>query len=190
MSTRREPEREPPVKPPLTRQRSLVLVNTGDGKGKSTAAFGVVLRGLARGWRVSVIQFVKSDRWKVGEERICRELGVDWAQTGDGFSWMSNDLERSRALAGAAWQLARETLAAGEHQLVVLDEITYPINWGWIDGGEVAAALRDRPEHVNVIATGRDAPAELLEVADTVTEMRKVRHAYDRGVRAKRGLDF
>jgi cob(I)alamin adenosyltransferase len=185
-----EPGGEPPVKPPLRRQRSVVLVNTGDGKGKSTAAFGVVLRGVARGWRVSVLQFVKSDRWKVGEERVCRELGVEWARTGDGFSWLSGDLERSRALAAAAWELASATIAAGEHRLVVLDEITYPINWGWISGADVARALRDRPEHVNVVATGRDAPAELIEVADTVTEMVKVRHAYDAGVRAKRGIDF
>lgn len=185
-----EPERETPPKPPLRRQRSVVLVNTGDGKGKSTAAFGVVLRGVARGWRVSVIQFVKSDKWKVGEEEVCRRLGVEWARTGDGFSWLSDDLERSAALAGAAWQLARETISAGEHQLVVLDEITYPINWGWIPGAEVARTLRQRPEHVNVIATGREAPPELIEVADTVTEMTKVRHAYDRGVRAKRGIDF
>lgn len=179
-----------PVKPPLKRQRSVVLVNTGDGKGKSTAAFGVVLRGVARGWRVSVIQFVKSNQWKVGEEEICRRLGVDWAKTGDGFSWLSDDLERSRALAAAAWEQARDTIMAGEHRLVVLDEITYPINWGWIPGDEVARVLAERPEHVNVIATGRDAPAELVAVADTVTEMRKVRHAYDQGVRAKRGIDF
>jgi cob(I)alamin adenosyltransferase len=186
----REPGREAPRKPPLRRQRSVVLVNTGDGKGKSTAAFGVVLRGVAHGWRVSVIQFVKSDKWKVGEEEVCRRLGVEWARTGDGFSWLSDDLERSAALARAAWALARETIAAGEHRLVVLDEITYPIAWGWIDGAEVARALLERPEQVNVVATGRDAPPELIEVADTVTEMRKVRHAYDRGVRAKRGIDF
>jgi cob(I)alamin adenosyltransferase len=185
-----EPERRPPAQPALTRQRSLVLVNTGDGKGKSTAAFGVVLRGVARGWRVSVVQFVKSNRWKVGEEKVCRQLGVDWAKTGDGFTWLSDDLERSRALAGAAWELARDTIAAGQHQLVVLDEVTYPINWGWIDAEEVVRSLRTRPEHVNVIATGRDAPPELIEVADTVTEMTKVRHAYDRGIRAKRGIDF
>jgi cob(I)alamin adenosyltransferase len=185
-----EPRRDPPETPPLRRQRSLVIVNTGDGKGKSTAAFGVVLRGVARGWRVSVVQFLKSDRWKVGEEKVCRELGVDWAQTGDGFSWMSDDLERSRALAGAAWELARAVLSAGEHQLVVLDELTYPLNWGWIPADEVVDALRRRPGHVNVIATGRDAPPELIAVADTVTEMRKVRHAYDKGVRAKRGIDF
>ncbi len=185
-----EPERTPPRKPPLTRQLSLVIVNTGDGKGKSTAAFGVVLRGVARGWRISVLQFVKSDRWKVGEEQVCRELGVDWARTGDGFTWLTDDIERSRALAGAACELARATIAAGEHQLVVLDELTYPINWGWIEVGEVVRSLRTRPEHVNVIVTGRDAPVELIEVADTVTEMAKVRHAYDRGVRAKRGIDF
>jgi cob(I)alamin adenosyltransferase len=186
----REPERTPPEKPPLRRQRSLLLVNTGDGKGKSTAAFGVVLRGVARGWGVSVIQFVKSDRWKVGEEEVCRRLGVDWARTGDGFSWLSDDLERSRALAGAAWELARATIGAGEHQLVVLDELTYPMNWGWVATHEVVATLRGRPAHVNVIVTGRDAPPELIDAADTVTEMRKVAHAYDRGVRAKRGIDF
>lgn len=185
-----KPRRSRPPKPPLHRQRSVVLVNTGEGKGKSTAAFGVVLRGVARGWRVKVIQFVKSNEWKVGEEEVCRKLGVEWARTGDGFSWLSDDLERSAALAKAAWTLARETIREGQHQLVVLDEITYPINWGWISGEEVAQVLRERPERVNVIATGRDAPAELLEVADTVTEMKKVRHAYDKGVRAKRGIDF
>lgn len=185
-----QPRRAKPPKPPLRRQRSLVLVNTGEGKGKSTAAFGVVLRGVARGWHVSVIQFVKSDQWKVGEEEVCRKLGVEWARTGDGFSWLSDDLERSAALAKAAWALAKETIREGQHQLVVLDEITYPINWGWIPGEEVAEVLRERPERVNVIATGRDAPPELIEVADTVTEMTKVRHAYDKGVRAKRGIDF
>jgi len=185
-----KPRRAKPPKPPLRRQRSLVLVNTGEGKGKSTAAFGVVLRGVARGWRVSVIQFVKSDQWKVGEEEVCRKLGVEWARTGDGFSWLSDDLERSATLAEAAWALAKDTIREGHHQLVVLDEITYPINWGWIPAEEVAQVLRERPERVNVIATGRDAPPELIEVADTVTEMTKVRHAYDKGVRAKRGIDF
>jgi len=188
--SREAPRREQPPKPPLKRQRSVAIVNTGDGKGKSTAAFGVVLRAVARGWRVSVIQFVKSDRWKVGEERACRRLGVDWAQTGDGFSWLSDDLERSQALAMAAWQLARETIAAGEHQLVVLDELTYPINWGWIPAAEAARMLRERPDHVNVVATGRDAPPELIDAADTVTEMASVKHAYDQGVQAKRGIDF
>jgi cob(I)alamin adenosyltransferase len=169
---------------------SLVLVNTGHGKGKSSAAFGVMLRALARGWRVAVVQFIKSGKWKVGEEKIGRELGVDWLKGGDGFTWESPDLDQSRGRAVAAWALARATIEAGEHKLVVLDEITYPINYGWISGEEVAATIRDRPSHVSIVATGRDAPAELIEVADTVTEMVKVRHAYDRGIRARRGIDY
>jgi cob(I)alamin adenosyltransferase len=184
------PPTDPPEPRPQRRARSLVLVNTGHGKGKSTAAFGVVMRAVARDWRVCVIQFVKSDRWKVGEEKVARDLGVDWLKGGDGFTWLSPDLEESQGRAVAAWELARAALAAGEHQLVVLDEITYPINWGWISGEEVAAAIRERPERVNVVATGRDAPPELIEVADTVTEMVKVKHAYDRGIRARRGIDF
>ena len=179
-----------PASPRGTRPRSLVLVNTGDGKGKSTAAFGVMLRGLARGWSVCVIQFIKSDKWKVGEEKIARQLGVRWLKGGDGFTWESPDLDKSEGKAAAAWQLAAAAIAGGEHQLVVLDEITYPMNWSWIDGDAVVATLLARPAHVNIVATGRDAPAALVEIADTVTEMVKVRHAYDRGIRARRGIEF
>ena len=176
------------MRPP--RQRSLVLVNTGDGKGKSTAAFGVVMRGVARGWRVCVIQFIKSGKWKVGEEAVGRQLGVEWLKGGDGFTWESPDLEQSRGRAVAAWQLAAATIAGGEYELVVLDEITYPLNYGWLPVDDVLGAIRTRPEHVNIVATGRNAPDGLVELADTVTEMRKVKHAFDRGIRARRGLDF
>jgi cob(I)alamin adenosyltransferase len=172
------------------RQRSLVLVNTGEGKGKSTAAFGVVMRAVARDWRVCVIQFIKSDKWKVGEEKIGRRLGVEWLKGGDGFTWESPDLDESRGRAVAAWELAAAMLGGGEYQLVVLDEITYPLTYGWLDIDAVVEAIRTRPGHVNVVATGRNAPARLIEVADTVTEMRKVKHAYDRGIRARRGIDF
>jgi cob(I)alamin adenosyltransferase len=188
-----EPPREPPPAPPPRegrRQRSLVLVNTGDGKGKSTAAFGVVMRAVARDWRVCVVQFIKSDRWKVGEEKVARRLGVDWLKGGDGFTWESPDLDQSRGRAVAAWQLAAKTIADGSYQLVVLDEVTYPINYGWIAGDEVIAAIRGRPSHVNIVATGRDALQALIEIADTVTEMVKVRHAYDAGIKARRGIDF
>jgi len=190
MSSPHEPPTTPPERPARRRAPSLVLVNTGDGKGKSTAAFGVVLRAVARGWKVCVIQFLKSGRWRTGEEEMGRRLGVDWNPLGDGFTWDAEDLEASRAKAEAAWAAARRVLASGDYQLVVLDELTYPMNWGWIDTAEVAAAIRERPEHVNVVATGRDAPPELLEVADTVTEMRKLRHAYDSGVMARRGIDY
>jgi cob(I)alamin adenosyltransferase len=192
MSEPRKPGTRPPQPPPAPKQRprSLVLVNTGDGKGKSTAAFGVVMRAVARGWRVAVIQFIKSDKWKVGEEKVALRLGVEWLKGGDGFTWESPDLDRSEGRAAAAWELAAATIAAGRHQLVVLDEVTYPMNWGWIDSDAVLEAIRDRPPQVNVVATGREAPAGLIELADTVTEMVKVRHAYDKGIRARRGLDF
>ena len=177
--------------PPNRRVPSLVLVNTGDGKGKSTAAFGVIVRAVARDWRVGVVQFLKSGRWQVGEEQVCRDrLGVDWFAIGDGFTWDSVDLTEDEAVAQAGWTHARALIEAGEHRLVVLDEVTYPMRWGWIETAEVLATLADRPEAVNVICTGRDAPAELVDLADTVTEMRNVKHAYDTGVLAKKGIDY
>jgi len=188
------PRQAPPLRyqrrPTRERPRSLVLVNTGKGKGKSTAAFGVVMRAVARGWRVCVVQFVKADVWKVGEERVARQLGVDWLIGGDGFTWDSPDLGQSERHARAAWQAAAAAIAGGEYRLVVLDEVTYPMNWGWIDSEAVAAAIAARPAQVNVVATGRSAPPALIEIADTVTEMVKVKHAYDRGIQARRGIDF
>ena len=169
---------------------SIVIVNTGDGKGKSTAAFGTVLRAVARGWKVCVIQFIKSERWKTGEREMAARLGVEWWTIGDGFTWDSRDMDRSEAVARDAWRAARDKLHSGAYRLVVLDEITYPMNWGWIEVAEVVSAIATRPASVNVIATGRDAPPELIEVADTVTEMRKGKHAFDRGIRAIRGIDF
>jgi cob(I)alamin adenosyltransferase len=187
-------DQQPPVEDPRPpggrRAASLVLVNTGDGKGKSTAAFGVMLRSLACGWRVAVVQFVKSGSWRVGEETMARRLGVDWWAIGEGFTWDSDDLSRDEAVAAAGWRHAAGLLAAGTHRTVILDEITYPMNWGWIDTAEVVAVIEARSPQVNVVATGRDAPAELLAVADTATEMRTLRHAYDGGVRAMRGIDY
>jgi cob(I)alamin adenosyltransferase len=169
---------------------SLLLVNTGDGKGKSSAAFGVMVRAVACGWKVAVAQFVKSGDWQVGEEKIGRQLGVDWHALGDGFTWDSTDLDHDRSLARSGWATAAGIIAGGEHRLVVLDELTYLVNWGWLDGDAVVRTLVERPAHVNVIVTGRDAPAALVDAADTVTEMRNVKHAYDAGIRAARGLDY
>ena len=177
--------------PERRRVQSVVVVNTGDGKGKSTAAFGIVLRGVARGWSVGVVQFLKSGRWQVGEEQVCRDrLGVDWFAIGEGFTWDSADLSEDEAVAQAAWAHARSLIEMGDHRLVVLDEITYPMSWGWIDTAEVVATIAGRPESVNVVCTGRDAPDALIEGADTVTEMRKVKHVYDTGVLALKGIDY
>jgi cob(I)alamin adenosyltransferase len=166
------------------------VVNTGHGKGKSSAAFGTALRAVALDWPVAVVQFLKSGRWHTGEEKVCRQLGISWFSAGDGFSWDSTDLDETRAKAVAAWSFSRDLLTAGEHRLVVLDEISYPVSWGWLDGDEVAAAVRDRPRHVNVVLTGREMADPVVDVADTVTEMVKVRHAFDTGVRALKGIDF
>lgn len=174
----------------LRRAPSLVLVNTGPGKGKTTAAMGVVMRGVGRGWPVAVVQFLKSGQWRTGEEKVCRELGVDWWAMGDGFTWDSDDLTQDQALAAAAWAHAKALIEAGDHQLVVLDEVTYPINWEWIDVTAVVDTIRARPDHVNIICTGRKAHEALIDVADTVSEIEVVKHAYKAGIRAKKGIDF
>ena len=184
------PLADDPRRPDTRRARSVLIVNTGDGKGKSTAAMGMVMRSVARGWKVAVVQFIKSGDWKVGEEKMGRRLGVDWDAGGDGFSWDSEDLDRSADLNRDAWRLAKMRIEKGKHRLVVLDEITYPINWAWIDEDEVVSTIAGRPANVNVVVTGRDAPTGLIEIADTVTEMRPVKHAYDQGIGAIRGIDF
>jgi cob(I)alamin adenosyltransferase len=185
---------DPPVEDPrpdgLRNAPSLLIVNTGNGKGKSSAAFGVMIRGVARGWRVAVLQFIKSGDWKVGEESIGRQLGVDWQALGTGFTWDSANLDNDKALAQQSWATARAVIEAGEHDLVILDELTYLMNWAWIDAAEVITVLRDRPPKVNIIVTGRDASQELQDIADTVTEMREIKHAYNSGIRAKRGIDY
>lgn len=169
---------------------SLVLVNTGNGKGKSSAAFGVMLRSLAVGWKVAVAQFIKSSDWKVGEEKVGRELGVEWHAFGDGFTWDSADLEQDKAHARAGWETAKQLIRSGDYRLVILDELTYLCTWGWIDLADVIATITGRPEQVNIIVTGRDAPPELIEIADTVSEVREVKHAYQQGIRAMRGIDY
>ncbi len=184
----RPPEQGPP--PARDRVSSRVLVLTGEGKGKSSSAFGVMIRAVAAGWKVAVVQFLKSGRWKTGEEEIGRRLGVEWWALGDGFTWDSKDMDETEAIAREAWRSAAEIVRAGEHRLVILDEITYPMTWGWIDTHEVVETIRGRPPQVSVICTGRDAPAELREIADTVTEMVSEKHAFDRGIGAMRGIEF
>jgi len=175
---------------PAARVASLVLVNTGHGKGKSSSAFGVMGRGWARGWTVGVVQFVKSGKWKVGERKLAEHLGIDWWTMGDGFTWESSDLDETAAKGRHAWEVSRAKLASGEYDLLILDELTYAITYGWIDVADVVAGVVERAPKTNVVITGRDAAPELIEIADTVTEMRKVKHAYDRGIKARKGIEF
>ncbi|MGA7835793.1 MAG: cob(I)yrinic acid a,c-diamide adenosyltransferase [Acidimicrobiales bacterium] len=186
-----DPQRDVPAVPEkLVRADSIVIVNTGDGKGKSSAAFGVMGRAWARGWRVVVVQFVKSGTWQVGEKKLAGHLNIEWHAMGDGFTWESTDLDETIAKGRAAWQLAKEKLASGEYDLVILDEVTYAVSYGWVDVADVVHAISNRAATTNVIITGRNAPAEVIELADTVTEMKMIKHAYEQGIRAKKGIEY
>jgi cob(I)alamin adenosyltransferase len=169
---------------------SRVLINTGDGKGKSSAAFGVMVRGWARGWRVGVVQFMKSGKWPAGETKLAEHLGIDWQTLGDGFTWESGDLDESAAKNVHAWSVAKAKLTSGEYDLLILDELTYVVNYGWLPVEEVVAGLASRWPRTNVVITGRDAPPELVALADTVTEMTVVKHAYQQGVPARKGIEY
>ncbi len=171
-------------------RRGLVVVNTGDGKGKTTAALGVVFRAWGRGMKVVVVQFIKQSTSMYGEHHAARKLDIEIISLGGGFTWLSKDIERDKALAREAWDAAKEKLQAPEYQVVVLDEITYPITYGWIPVEEVLEALRARPPHLHVLLTGRKADPALIEYADLVTEMREVKHPYKQGIKAQPGLDF
>ena len=174
----------------MARVPSIVVLNTGHGKGKSSSAFGVMARGWARGWRVGVVQFVKGGQWKTGERKLADHLGIEWHTLGDGFTWESTDLDETVAKGRHAWEVARAKLASGDYDLLIFDELTYLVSYGWVAADEVAAAIRDRSPATNVVVTGRDAAEELIAVADTVTEMRKVKHAFDRGILARKGIEY
>ena len=179
------------------RTRPLVVVHTGSGKGKSTAAFGLALRAWNQGWPIGVFQFVKSAKWRVGEENALRTLGasgqggtVAWHKMGEGWSWIQRHPEDHAAQAAEGWaQIARD-LAAQTYRFYVLDEFTYPIKWGWVDVQEVIAVLRDRPGRQHVVITGRDAHPDLIAHADLVTEMTKVKHPMDRGQKGQKGIEW
>jgi cob(I)alamin adenosyltransferase len=171
-------------------RESLLLVNTGHGKGKSSAAFGVMGRAWARGWTVGVVQFIKSGKWKTGERKLADHLGIEWHTLGDGFTWESTDLDETAAKGRHAWDVANEKLRSGDYDLLIFDEITYAMKYGWVPVDEVVEALKARHQRTNVVITGRDAPEAIIEIADTVTEMRMVKHAYERGITARKGIEY
>jgi cob(I)alamin adenosyltransferase len=173
----------------MSTRQGLVIVYTGQGKGKTTAALGLAFRALGRGLSVGVVQFIKG-KWPTGErEQASRTPGLDFKVMGEGFTWESDDLSRDREAARKAWEQSQAYLTDG-HDVVVLDEITYALKYGWIAIDELLETLRDRPTGVSVVLTGRHAPAALIELADLVTEMTNVKHPFDKGIRAQPGLDF
>ena len=178
---------------PEGERRGLVIVNTGDGKGKSTAAFGLALRAFGRqhvhGKQVKIFQFMKVPTARFGEHRMFEQIGLPIEGLGDGFSWKSKDLEHSGQLARDGWQKAKAAILDSEHFLVVLDEITYPLIYGWLPLDDVLQTLEQRPRDVHVCLTGRRCPQELIDIADTVTEMTLVKHAFKAGVPAQRGIE-
>ena len=190
-----------------TRQRrnqQVLAVHTGDGKGKSTAAFGMAMRAWNAGMRVAVFQFVKSAKWRVGEENAMLALGrlhettgeggpVEWHKMGQGWSWLrandGQDDDHAEA-ARAGWREIRRRLESAEHDFYVLDEFTYPLGWEWVDTAEVIDVLRARPGRQHVVITGRRAPAALIDAADLVTEMTKITHPMDAGRKGQKGIEW
>ncbi|SBS71339.1 Cob(I)yrinic acid a,c-diamide adenosyltransferase [uncultured Mycobacterium sp.] len=185
------------------RNTPVLAVHTGPGKGKSTAAFGMALRAWNAGMSVAVFQFVKSAKWKVGEESAFAALGklnaehgiggaVEWHKMGSGWSWTrkSDSSDDHAAAAAAGWTEIAGRLAEQRHDFYVLDEFTYPLKWGWVDVDEVVEVLLNRPGGQHVVITGRDAPQRLIDAADLVTEMECVKHPMDAGRKGQRGIEW
>ncbi len=192
MSTEQTAREEPgpqSVKGPRI-DKGLVIVNTGNGKGKTTAAMGVLLRAWGRNMKVIMLQFIKHSTANFGEQRAAQRMGVEMRAMGDGFTWRSKDLEHTADLARAHWEDCKEVIANGGYDVIILDEFTYPMHYGWIPVEDVLEALRNRPEMLHVIITGRNAPEALVEYADLVTEMNVVKHPYHQGIKAQPGIEF
>ena len=171
--------------------KGLVIINTGEGKGKSTAAFGMMLRAWGRGMRVAAVQFIKDDTSKFGEHMAFEKMGVEIIPAGRGFTWTSHNLDVDAEKARHGWMVASEMILSGNYDVLVLDEITYPLRYGWIDVADVTDVLGRRAPMMHVVLTGRNAPQKLVEFADLVTEMRPVKHPYaEQGIAAQKGVEY
>ncbi|WP_246545132.1 cob(I)yrinic acid a,c-diamide adenosyltransferase [Photorhabdus hainanensis] len=170
-------------------ERGILIVFTGNGKGKTTAAFGTATRAIGHGFRAGVIQFIKGT-WENGEKNLLEQHGVNFHVMATGFTWETQSRETDTVACRQVWRHALEMLSDPDLDLVVLDELTYMVSYGYLPLEEVITALNHRPEHQSVIITGRGCHRELLEMADTVTEMRPVKHAFDAGIKAQKGIDW
>ncbi|MCH9697676.1 MAG: cob(I)yrinic acid a,c-diamide adenosyltransferase [Gammaproteobacteria bacterium] len=173
------------------RREGVTLVHTGDGKGKSSSAFGVVFRTAGWGMRVCVIQFIKGV-WKTGEQQAASRFdNIEWHTLGDGFTWDTKNPEQDIATSRSIWQFSKQKILSQAYDLVLLDELNYCISYGWIDAVEVADFVKhSKPKWLHLVITGRDAAPELIDVADTVTEMKMIKHAYKNGIKAQQGVEF
>ncbi len=170
--------------------KGLVLIHTGNGKGKSTAAFGLLARALGHGFKAAVVQFIKG-RTDTGEEAFFRTApNLTWHVMGEGFTWETQDAERDQKTARVAWELVCGYLKDESINVVILDEFTYTLKYGWLSIEEVTAALINRPKMQHVVITGRGAPQGLIDIADTVSEISLVKHAYQAGIQAMPGVEF
>jgi cob(I)alamin adenosyltransferase len=173
-------------------RKGLVIVNTGNGKGKTTAALGMLLRAWGHDMKVGVVQFLKSDGAPYGEIKAAKKLGLDWSITGDGCTWTVKDLDHSADLARQGWTLAQEKIVSGQYDVLLLDEFTYPLHFGWLNTGEVLDWLRqNKPAELHLVLTGRNASQDLIDYADLVTEMHLVKHPYEsQSLPGQRGVEF
>jgi cob(I)alamin adenosyltransferase len=187
----RQAEHRATMKTKSKTDHGLLVVNTGDGKGKSTAAFGTLVRALGWGHTVGIVQYVKGN-WKTGEKEFFRKMGdlVRYEVMGEGFTWETQDRERDIAAAKKAWEVSLEMMRSGDYDLIMLDELNIVLRHEYLDAADVVEGLQSRSKRTHVIVTGRDAPDVLIEAADLVTEMKKVKHPFDAGIKAARGLDF
>jgi cob(I)alamin adenosyltransferase len=175
---------------PKPKRKPLVVVYTGHGKGKTTAALGILFRAWGRGMKVAMLCFIKTKTSNYGEEQAAKRLGIEVIPLGGGYTWLSQDIEKDKALARELWTMAQEKISSGQYDIIILDEFTYPLKYGWLPMEEVLEVLRRRPDSLHVVITGRDAPQELIDFADLVTEMLEVKHPLQRGIKAQPGLDF
>ncbi len=173
------------------RRNGITLVNTGEGKGKSSAGFGVVFRAAGWGMKVCVIQYIKG-QWKTGEQQAAERFeNIEWHVLGDGFTWDTQNPEQDIATSRGIWEFSKDKIRSGEYDLVLLDEINYCTGYGWISGAEIAAFIRDeKPAWMHLILTGRDAAPEVIEIADTATEMTRLKHAFENDIKAEQGMEF
>jgi len=174
-----------------THRKGLIIVYTGHGKGKTTAALGLALRGVGSGWRVLMVQFIKGS-WRYGELAAAERLAPDLVikPMGEGFTWDTKDPVRDTQKARECWEFGVRAANSGEYRLVIFDEINYVMAYGYLPVNDVLEFLAAKPPALHVVLTGRDAPKEIIEVADTVTEMREIKHAYHSGIKAQKGIEF